>query len=127
MNKAFFIGNLTKDPEVRATAEGTTVCTFTIAVNRKRSKEKVADYINVVAWRTLGEICGKYLTKGKKCAVCGEIRTSSYDKDGQKFYKTELLADEVEFLTPAGEAKDENKDPFLSRIIELPEDEPLPF
>lgn len=107
MNKAILIGNLTKDPEVRTTPSGATVCTFTIAVNRRfqnQSGERVADFINIVAWRQLGELCGKYLAKGRKVSVIGEIQTRSYDaKDGSKRYITEIVADEVEFLTPRGQ------------------------
>lgn len=107
MNKAILIGNLTKDPEVRTTPGGATVCTFTIAVNRRyqnQSGERVADFLNIVAWRQLGELCGKYLAKGRKVSVIGEIQTRSYDaKDGSKRYITEIVADEVEFLTPKGQ------------------------
>ena len=107
MNKAILIGNLTKDPEVRTTPSGATVCTFTIAVNRRyqnQSGERVADFLNIVAWRQLGELCGKYLAKGRKVSVIGEIQTRSYDaKDGTKRYITEIVADEVEFLTPKGQ------------------------
>lgn len=107
MNKAILIGNLTKDPEVRTTPSGATVCTFTIAVNRRyqnQSGERVADFLNIVAWRQLGELCGKYLAKGRKVSVIGEIQTRSYDaKDGTKRYITEIVADEVEFLSPRGQ------------------------
>ena len=107
MNKAILIGNLTKDPEVRTTPNGVTVCTFSIAVNRRgtnQAGERVADFFNIVAWRQLGELCGKYLAKGRKVSVIGEIQTRSYDaKDGSKRYITEIVADEVEFLTPRGQ------------------------
>ena len=104
MNKAILIGNLTRDPEVRTTGSGTTVCTFTIAVNRRfqnQAGERVSDFFNIVAWRQLGELCGKYLSKGRKVSVIGEIQNRSYDaKDGSKRYITEIIADEIEFLTP---------------------------
>ena len=107
MNKAILIGNLTKDPEVRTTPSGVTVCTFSIAVNRRgtnQAGERIADFFNIVAWRQLGELCGKYLAKGRKVSVIGEIQTRSYDaKDGSKRYITEIVADEVEFLTPKGQ------------------------
>ena len=107
MNKAILIGNLTKDPEVRTTPSGVTVCTFSIAVNRRgtnQAGERIADFFNIVAWRQLGELCGKYLAKGRKVSVVGEIQTRSYDaKDGTKRYITEIVADEVEFLTPRGQ------------------------
>ena len=107
MNKAILIGRLTQDPEVRTTGSGTSVCTFRIAVNRRfpnQAGERVADYFTIVAWRQLGETCGKYLAKGRMVSVIGEIQTRSYDaKDGSKKYITEIVADEVEFLTPKGQ------------------------
>ena len=104
MNRVIFIGNLTKDPELRTTNSGVSVCTFSIAVNRKNKNqagEKVSDFFNIVAWRQLGELCGKYLTQGRKVCVVGELQNRSYDgKDGTKKYITEVIADDVEFLTP---------------------------
>lgn len=107
MNKAILIGNLTRDPEVRTTGSGASVCSFTIAVNRRFSNqqgEKVTDFFNIVAWRQLGELCGKYLAKGRKVCITGEIQNRSYEKDGVKRYMTEIIADDVEFLTPKGES-----------------------
>ena len=98
-----FIGNVVRDPELRTTNSGVSVCTFSIAVNRKNKNqagEKVTDYFNIVAWRSLGELCGKYLMQGRKVCVVGELQNRSYDKDGQKRYITEVIADDVEFLTP---------------------------
>lgn len=104
MNKAVLIGNLTKDPELKATANGIAVCTFTIAVTRKfkdQNGERQTDFIPIVTWRALAENCGKYLEKGKKVAVTGQINTRSYDaQDGTKRYVTEVVADDVEFLSP---------------------------
>jgi single-strand DNA-binding protein len=102
MNKAFIIGNLTKDPEVRATGTGISVCTFTVAVQRRFQNaqgERQADFIPVVCWRGLADNCGKYLHKGSKAGVIGSVQTRSYDAaDGTKRYVTEVVADEVEFL-----------------------------
>ena len=107
MNKVILIGNLTRDPELRTTGGGTSVCSFSIAVNRRFSNqqgEKVTDFFNIVAWRQLGELCGKYLAKGRKVCITGEIQNRSYDaKDGTKKYVTEIIADDVEFLTPRQE------------------------
>ncbi len=104
MNKVFLIGNLTKDPDVRTTGSGTSVCTFSIAVDRRfkaQNGEKVTDYFNIVAWRQLADLCGRYLAKGRKVSVMGELQNRSYDaKDGSKRYVTEIIADEIEFLTP---------------------------
>ena len=95
MNRAFLIGNLTRDPELRETQNGISVCTFTIAVNKKEG----ADFIDIVAWRDLGVNCSKYLHKGSKCAVLGAIRSRTYEKNGEKRKVTEIEANEVEFLT----------------------------
>lgn len=106
MNKACIIGNLTRDPELRTTQSGLSVCNFTLAVNRRAKKDgqQETDFIDVVAWRVLADNCAKYLAKGKKAAVIGAIQTSSYeDRDGNKRKKWEILADEVEFLTPVGQ------------------------
>ena len=104
MNKVMLIGNLTKDPDVRTTSGGASVTTLSIAVNRRfkdKSGERVTDYFRVVAWNKLADICGKYLVKGSKVSVSGELQTKDYEaKDGTKRYVTEILADEVEFLTP---------------------------
>ena len=110
MNKVILIGNLTRDPEIRQTASGISACTFTLAVNRRYANQqgvREADFINVVAWRGLAENCVRFLERGSKCAVIGEIRTRSYDaQDGSKRYVTEVVADEVEFLTVKAGAKD---------------------
>lgn len=99
MNKAFIIGNLTREPELRTTGSGISVCTFTVAVARRMSKNDEADFIPVVTWRGLADNCAKYLVKGQKVAVCGSIQTRSYDaQDGSKRYVTEVIADDVEFL-----------------------------
>lgn len=104
MNRVFVIGNLTKDPETRATGSGVSVCNFTIAVNRRfknANGETETDYLHIVAWRQLGDLCGRYLAKGRKVAVTGSIQTRQYDaKDGTKRTAWDIVADEVEFLTP---------------------------
>lgn len=104
MNKVFIVGNLTKAPEMRTTQSGVSVATFTVAVQR-RFKRGETDFLNVVAWRGLADNCGKYLVKGQKVAVCGEIQTRSYDgQDGSKRYITEVVAEDIEFLNkPNGE------------------------
>lgn len=103
MNKLIIIGNLTRDPELRTTQDGTSVCNFTVAVNRKARTDghPEADYFRVTAWRTLGENCAKYLSKGKKVCVIGAISARGYTGgDGSTHASLDLLADEVEFLTP---------------------------
>lgn len=105
MNKVFLIGNLTKDPEMRSTQSGVAVCNFTIAVNRRfrnsQTGQQETDFLNVIAWRQLAELCAKYLAKGRKVAVAGNIQTRTYEaKDGSKRTAWDIVADEVEFLTP---------------------------
>lgn len=104
MNKLFLIGNLTRDPELAQTTSGVSVCKFSIAVNRSYTNangERDADYINIITWRGLAENCGKYLSKGKKVAISGSLQASSYEaSDGTKRYRTDVVADEVEFLSP---------------------------
>lgn len=104
MNKVFLIGNLTRAPEMRSTQSGVSVCNFTIAVNRRfknANGEQETDFLNVIAWRQLAELCGKYLAKGRKVAVTGSIQTRTYDaKDGSKRTAWDIVADEVEFLSP---------------------------
>lgn len=102
MNQAHLIGRLTRDPELKQTPNGIAVCTFSIAITR-RFKRDEADFLNIVTWRALAENCGKYLTKGQQVGVSGRIQTRSYDgNDGKKRYVTEIIADSVEFLSPAG-------------------------
>ncbi|MBO4925869.1 MAG: single-stranded DNA-binding protein [Clostridia bacterium] len=110
MNKVFLIGNLTRDPEQRTTQSGVSVCSFTIAVNRRRSNnaeagQPEADFFRITAWRQLGDICAKYLAKGRKVAVVGTVSASAYTaNDGTARASLEVQADDVEFLTPRGEA-----------------------
>lgn len=109
MNSLHIIGRLTKDPELRTTATGLSVCSFTVAVNRKKTKDgqPEADYFNVTAWRERGETCAKYLSKGKKVSVVGPVSVRTWESNGKHGASLEVTADEVEFLTPRGEAQPE--------------------
>ena len=104
MNKLTIIGNLTADPELRTIPSGISVCTFTVAVNRRYSSnkdERQTDFFRVAAWRQLGENCSRYLAKGKKVCVIGEVSARAYEgKDGSMRASLEVTADEVEFLSP---------------------------
>lgn len=108
MNHAMIIGNLTKDPELKQTPNGISVCTFTVAVQRRhkgRDGERQADFIPVVVWREMADACARYLAKGKKAAICGEINVRNYEaQDGTKRYVTEIIANQVEFLSPKEES-----------------------
>ena len=104
MNRVILIGNLARDPELRTTQSGISTCSFTIAVNRPRSKDgtQATDFIPIVTWRNTAESCAKYLFKGKKVAVDGRMQVRTYEaKDGTKRYVTEVIAETVEFLSPA--------------------------
>ena len=112
MNKLFIIGNLTRDPELRTTQSGISVCSFTVAVNRRRSQsndQPEADFFRVSAWRGLGENCAKYLAKGRKVSVVGAVSVSTYQgNDGTTRASLEVNADDVEFLTSRQEAQEED-------------------
>ena len=124
MNKITIIGNLTRDPDFRTTQSGITVCSFTVAVNRRQTAEagkQEADFFRVTAWRQLAEICQRYLQKGSKVAVVGSVALNTYQgNDGQQRASLEVTADEVEFLSPRQEARD--KAAGFERV-----DEDLPF
>lgn len=110
MNKCVIIGNLTKDPELRATNDGKAVCNFTVAVNRhvQVNGHPTADYFRVAAWESRAELCSKYLRKGNKVCCVGRIRATGYlGKDGEVYTELELALDEIEFLTPKGKAEEE--------------------
>lgn len=102
MNKVFLIGRLTRDPELRYTGSNVPVASFSLAVNRNytnQSGEREADFINIVVWRKQAENVKNYLSQGSQVAIDGRIQTRSYDdKDGNKRYITEVIADNVEFL-----------------------------
>ena len=104
MNKIHLIGNLTRDPELSQTPNGVSVCKFSIAVQRKYTNaegEREADFFNVIAWRGLGETANKYLQKGNKVSVSGSIQMRQYEtREGEKKTAVEVVADDVEFLTP---------------------------
>src|SRR5690554_6189301 len=99
MNSVVLIGRLARDPELRFTASGKAVATFSIAVNRPFSKTKEADFFNVVVWARTAENCANYLAKGRLVGVEGRLQSRSYEtKTGEKRYVTEVVANQVEFL-----------------------------
>ena len=102
MNKVELIGRLTKDPEIKMTANQVAFCNFTLAVDRNfkdSNGQRQADFINCVAWRQTATFIQKYFRKGNRLAVIGSIQTRSYeDKNGQKVFVTEVIADEAEFV-----------------------------
>lgn len=106
MNKVFLIGNLTRDPELTETSSGVSICRFAIAVNRNYTGadgERKTDFFNVTAWRALGETVSRYAHKGNKVAVTGSIELRNYeDNQGNKRTAIDIVAQEVEFLSPRG-------------------------
>jgi single-strand DNA-binding protein len=143
MNKVFLIGNLTRDPELSTTQSGVSMCRFAVAVNRpftNASGQRDVDFIDVTAWRALGENCHKYLRKGRKACVVGRIETRTYEQEGVKKYAFGVVADEVEFLSspdgaPQGQGDGAPRErsaapaPEKKKVSELTplEDENLPF
>lgn len=101
MNKVILVGNLARDPEVRYTQNGKAVASFTIAVNRfgGGQGQNQADFVPIVAWEKLAEVCGNNLTKGRRVLVEGRLQIRSYDaNDGQKRRVAEVIAQNIEFL-----------------------------
>ena len=107
LNKAMIFGNLTRDPELKALPSGIQVCSFSLATNRVYNdrdgkRQESTDYHNIVVFGKQGENCAKYLTKGNGAYIEGRIQTRSWDKDGQKMYRTEIIADRVQFGPKGG-------------------------
>lgn len=133
MNKVILIGNLTRDPELSETPNGVAVCRFSIAVSRDYSSSdgtRETDFFNITVWRGRAEVCGKYLRKGNKVAVVGNLQNRSYeDKDGIKRNVTDIVASEVEFLTPKGASGDDGEMPVKRErpVLEAIDDNQLPF
>lgn len=135
MNKVILIGNLTRDPELSTTTSGINYCRFSLAVQRRFTNgggEREADFINIVVWRAQADNCHKYLKKGSKACVVGNLQTRSYDaQDGTKRYVTEVVAEEVEFLsTKSGDfGSDSPADTTSSDAGDLQpiDDDNLPF
>ena len=110
-NKVFLIGNLTRDPEVRYTPAGIPAARFGLAVNRIQKKgasdsenKQTVDFINIVAWRRLAEICGEYLKKGSPVAIEGRLQIRPYEKNGEKRTMAEVVADNMQMLSRRGSA-----------------------
>lgn len=107
LNKVFIAGNLTRDPELRALPSGAQVCSFSIATNRvwydqNRQKQEATEYHNVVVFGRQAETSSQYLKKGSGVLVEGRLQTRSWDKDGQKQYRTEIVAERVQFGARSG-------------------------
>lgn len=130
MNKVFLLGHLARDPEMRYTPNGVAVTTFTLAVNRPKSKdgaEQQPDWISCVVWQKTAENCANYLRKGSKILVEGRIQTRSFDdKEGNKRYVTEVVGENVQFLSPRNQSE-QSEDPFHPKQPINISDDDLPF
>lgn len=107
INQVILMGNLTRDPELRTTPSGQSVCSFSIAVNRSwqgqdGTQQDAVDYFDVTAWGKLGELVNQYLTKGRRCLIQGRLSQRSWEQEGQKRSKVEVVANDVTFLDSAG-------------------------
>ena len=136
-NKVILIGNMTADPEIKQTPGGLAVCTFSIAVNRRMSKNNEVDFITIQAWRQSAEFVCKYFKKGQPILVCGELHTRTWnDSKGNKRYSTEVVAEEVSFVANKESTTDgKNHTDYVpdaytqnnQNFEEIPHDDTLPF
>ena len=147
-NKVILMGNMTADPELKQTQSGLSVCSFSIAVQRRFAKadqsQQTVDFINVVTWRQQAEFVSRYFKKGSNILVCGQLQTRTWnDNQGQKRYATEVIADEVTFGSstngtgaPAAQGGSYTPDAYgapsfnsasSAAFEEIPSDESLPF
>ena len=113
MNKVILMGRLTRDPEMRQTPNGVSVCSFSIAVNRRFAKEgqQTADFINCTAWRQQAEFICKYFQKGAMIAVVGSLQSRSWEnQEGKKQYSTDVVVDEVYFTGSKNEGSSQSFD-----------------
>ena len=128
MNKVILVGNLTRDPDLSETPNGVAVCKFAIAVTRDYSNgdgERETDFFNITVWRGRAENCAKYLKKGNKVAIVGSLQNRSYeDKDGIRRNVTDVIANEVEFLTPRI-AQSDGDVPVVTERRAAPQLEPI--
>lgn len=119
VNKVIIVGHLGKDPELKTTGSGKSVCSFSVAVGESWGGKEHTEWFNITVWEKTGENCAKYLAKGSQVYIEGRMRTESYEKDGQKRYITKIIADTVQFLSSkkaaTGPTKNaDGQDPFGS-------------
>lgn len=124
INRTVLVGRLTKDPEVRKTQSGISCAMFTVACDRNRKKdensnEPTADFISCVAWRQPADFLGQYAHKGSLVGVDGRIQTRTYEKDGQRIYMTEVVADQVRLLESKSSTAGSERPPVSSGSVRL--------
>lgn len=130
MNKVIIVGNLTRDPETRTTQNGISVTSFTVAVQRKHKKdgEQQADFVSCVAWRGTADFVAKYFQKGSKIGLSGSIQTRTYDDaNGVRKYVTEVLADDVEFVTSKAQKENQPAEDLFDGDFQPMDDAEVPF
>lgn len=120
INQVILMGNLTRDPELRTTPGGQSVCSFSLAVNRSwqgsdGTQQDAVDYFDITAWGKLGELVNQYLAKGRKCLVMGRLSQRSWEQDGQKRNKVEVVASDVTFLDGGGSSGERRESSGSSR------------
>ena len=136
LNRSYLMGNLTRDPELKYTPQGQSVCKFSIAVNRQYKgsdgeMKKEVDFFNIVVWGKSGENCGKFLAKGRPVLVEGRLQNHSYETaDKQKRTVTEIIADNVQFLGGARDDDQKQREQAPEQAASQPsiaEDSEVPF
>jgi single-strand DNA-binding protein len=125
INHVILMGNLTRDPELRQTPNGQSVCGFSLALNRSYRNQNdewqdATDYVDIVAWAALGERVAQYLTKGRRCLVQGRLQSRSWEQDGQKRSKVEVIASDVTFLDSRSAASEEVAAPEAEQPAKKP-------
>ena len=132
LNQVIVMGNLTRDPELRQTPTGQTVTNFSLALNRSYKDQsgewqEVTDYIDIVCWGPLAERVSQYMSKGRRCLVQGRLQSRSWEQEGQKRSKVEVLANDVTFLDSRGGGDDGNSAaPTVSSSSSSSDDKPKP-
>lgn len=128
MNSVNLVGRLTRDPELRYTQSGAAVVRFTLAVDRRLSREKraeaeannqqTADFINCIAWNKTAELIANYLQKGRRIAISGRIQTGSYEKDGRTVYTTDVIVENMEFVDSASQGQTMTRPAFNAGVAQ---------
>lgn len=133
LNKVFIIGNLTRDPELKSLPSGSNVCTFGIATNRvykdkDGNKQESAEFHNIVTFGRQGEVVAQYLKKGSSALIEGRLQTRSWEQDGQKKYRTEIIADRVQFGDrKAGNDNNYNQDQATNKKADTKKDDAIEY
>ena len=138
VNQVILMGNLTRDPELRQTPSGQSVCSFSLALNRSYRDandewQEATDFIDIVAWGALGERVSQYLNKGRRCLVQGRLQSRNWEQEGHKRSKVEVLANDVTFLDGRNDGAVESDEPKIPSkkkadkdvVIEDVGDEPI--